>query len=289
MEYENLLSNPDQVIDVIRNFLDEYSLSEECSISFNESRAFAFRNDSDLLAFAQKNIDKLNNYEGIILPTTRSNEGLSDHKAYLDSGIEQIAFLKQNHLISKNSKILDFGCGQGRLLNSLKYSKTKFSKYIGLDTSENSIKWCQKYLAKSQDVEFIHLPAENARYNPNVKGLQHLPFESNEFDLIFLNSVFSHMLTDDITFYLSEFYKVLKNNGSLYLTAFIEENVPSVQENPHNYLSKSSGALHRVRYEKNYFFELIKNAQFELSSFHHQHITRTHQSVVVLKKCSNSN
>jgi FkbM family methyltransferase len=284
LEYENLLSNSDQVINVIRKFLGEYSLSKECTISFDESRAFAFRKDSDLLAFAQKNMDKLNNYEGIILPVTRSNQGLSDHKAYLDSGVEQINFLKEYHLISRNSKILDFGCGQGRLLNSLKYSKTKFSKYTGLDTSEDSIKWCQKYLAKSNGIEFIHLPAENARYNPNVKGLKHLPFENNEFDLIFLNSVFSHMLTDHITFYLSEFYKVLKNGGSLYLTAFIEENVPSVQENPNNYLSKSSGALHRVRYEKNYFFELIKNAKFEFSSFHHQIITRTHQSVVVIKK-----
>jgi len=101
--------------------------------------------------------------------------------------------------------------------------------------------------------------------------------------LIFLNSVFTHMLTDDINFYLSEFHTVLKSTGCIYLTAFIEENVLQVEENPDNYLSISSGALHRVRFEKNYFFELVEDANFEVTAYHHQLISRTSQSVVVLK------
>jgi len=107
----------------------------------------------------------------------------------------------------------------------------------------------------------MHLPAENARYNPTEKGLKALPYKKNEFNLIFLNSVFSHMLTTDIKFYLSEFYKVLNMNGKVYLTAFIEENVPNVEENPKDYLNKSVGALHRVRYEKEFFYSLVKARQ----------------------------
>jgi FkbM family methyltransferase len=285
LEYEKLLREPDKVINEIRGFLKSYSLKKDLSISLEESRAFAFKKDPELLAYAESmSAEKSENIEGIILPEIRSNEGLSSHKEYIKSGIEQINFLKNEKLISEDTRILDFGCGQGRLLNSLKYSKTNFSSYIGLDTSEDSIRWCQSHLAKCGNVEFIHLPAENARYNPNASGLKHLPFKHNEFSLIFLNSVFSHMLADDISFYLSEFHKVLKDDGAIYLTAFIEENVPTVQENPPNYLSKSCGALHRVRYEKSYFSELIKNSNLELASFHHQFITRTNQSVVVLKK-----
>jgi len=223
-------------------------------------------------------------FEGLKLPKTRSNQGLSNHKDYVNSGIEQINFLVQKQLITPNTEVLDFGCGQGRLLNTLKYSKTAFGHYTGLDTASKSLNWCKKYLQYADNINFIHLAAENARYNADAKGLQALPFEQDKFDLIFLNSVFSHMLADDISFYLSEFHKVLKPTGFVYLTAFVEENVAAEEENPDNYLEKSTGALHRVRFEKNYFFGLIQDQQFEVHEFHHQLIDRTKQSVVVLKK-----
>ena len=66
------------------------------------------------------------------------------------------------------------------------------------------------------------------------------------------------MLVDDIKFYLDELYKVLLNDALLYLTAFIDDDVKDVEENPKNYLGKKNhGALHRVRYEK-HFFKIIK-------------------------------
>ncbi|WNJ18256.1 class I SAM-dependent methyltransferase [Pontibacter sp. G13] len=224
------------------------------------------------------------NFEGIKLPYSRSNENLSNNRSYIESGIEQINHLLRFELINNNTKILDFGCGQGRLLNSLIYSKTDFQSYIGLDTSKKAIEWCEKHLCYHDKISFIHLPAENARYNPSEKGLKPLPLAENEIDLIFLNSVFSHMLDSDISFYLSEFHKVLTSNGRVYLTAFVEENVPDMEENPKDYLDKSVGALHRVRFEKEFFFTLVKKANFEVTEFHHQLIDRTKQSVFVLRK-----
>lgn len=231
-----------------------------------------------------KGVNDFVNYEGVILPKIRSNEKLSDNRVYLESGIEQINYLKKHGLINNNTILLDFGCGQGRLLNSLKFTETKFQEYIGLDTSKSAIDWCEKNIRYSNNISFLHLPAANARYNPSEKELKRLPFKNNEFDLIFLNSVFSHMLTPDINFYLSEFYKVLKNEGNIYLTAFVEENVPNVEENPEDYLAKSKGALHRVRYEKDFFYSLVNKANLKVAEYHHQLIDRTKQSVFVLKK-----
>ena len=101
---------------------------------------------------------------------------------------------------------------------------------------------------------------------------------------MFLNSVFSHMLQNDIKFYLNEFYKILNDKGFVYFTAFVEESVPDVEENPNNYLEKSSGRLHRVRYNKNFIEKLISDAGFTVEKFIHRGIERTSQSVYVIKK-----
>ncbi len=224
-------------------------------------------------------------YKGLNLPLFRTNEGLNNNEKYLISAIEQIDHLKSLNLINNSSKVLDFGCGQGRFVNGLEYSKTSIGNYYGIDTDLASINWCKRFISTyNAKYNFMHLAAYNARYNTKVEKLQKLPFNENQFDLIFLNSVFSHMLEDDLKFYLNEFHKVLKKDGAIYLTAFIEENVPNVEENPANYINKSEGALHRVRYELNHFGGLIENADLTLDHFFHQHIKRAKQSVAIVKK-----
>ena len=90
------------------------------------------------------------------------------------------------------------------------------------------------------------------------------------------------MLTSDVTHYLSEIYQALKVGGILYLTTFVEKNVPEVEENPKNYLYKpTSGPLHRVRYEEGFFLGMIERSGFKLLDYQHQGIERTQQSVVV--------
>ena len=223
-------------------------------------------------------------FNSLNLPAFRSNQGLKSNQDYLNSGVEQINFLKSGNMLNAESSILDFGCGQGRLVNALEYSGTTIKSYTGIDTDERSISWCDKNLIYRNNYRFIHLPAYNEMYNKEAQGLRKLPFEESEYDLVFLNSVFSHMLPNDIEFYLNEFHRVLKDDGFVYITAFIETNVPDVEENPENYISKTTGALHRVRYEKMYFTKLIENSNFILENFFHQYIFRTKQSVLILKK-----
>lgn len=157
--------------------------------------------------------------------------------------------------------------------------------YIGIDTDLNSIRWCKKFLSPyNLQYRFLHVPAYNARYNKEAEGLKTIPIAGSQFDLVFLNSVFSHMLEGDIIFYLKEFYRLLKPCGGLYLTAFLEHDVPRIEENPTDYINQSIGSLHRVRYEINHFNNLLENANFSIEHFFHQHEERTKQSVVVAKR-----
>tara|TARA_B100000767_G_C19620777_1_gene473944 strand:- start:562 stop:888 length:327 start_codon:yes stop_codon:yes gene_type:complete len=103
---------------------------------------------------------------------------------------------------------------QGRLVNGIQYLQKNISIYTGIDTDGYSIRWCDKWLTNYGDIfSFIYLPAFNARYNKNADCLTILPFENKNFNIVFLNSVFSHMLAKHIIFYLNEFNRVLMREG----------------------------------------------------------------------------
>lgn len=230
--------------------------------------------------------DQVSYYQGVFLPVIRSNEGLSDDQSYINSVREQLGSLSRYCQFTSQTNILDFGCGQGRLANGIILQNVAIGHYCGIDTNKESINWCQRWIQKyNKTFNFIQVSAHNERYNIEAKSHPPLPVPSKSFNIVFLNSVFSHMLVPDVIFYLSQLYNSLSNGGVMYLTAFIEEDVPNVEENPSGYLNKiSSGALHRVRYEKAFFLGLAEKAGFSILDFQHQMIKRTQQSVVVVKK-----
>lgn len=224
-------------------------------------------------------------YKGLYLPPFRENQGLSDNESYLQSAVKQLEVVQKYKAFTAHTQFLDFGCGQGRIANGIRHLKLPLERYQGVDTHELSINWCNKWLTKyGSAYQFTHVAAYNARYNKQAKNLATLPFESDRFDLVFLNSVFSHMIDSDIEFYLDEFSRLMKPHAILYVTAFVEENVPEMVENPEDYISENHGALFRVRYEKSYFLDKFTARGFTIEAFMHQGISRTKQSVVVARK-----
>ena len=57
-----------------------------------------------------------------------------------------------------------------------------------------------------------------------------------------------------------------------------------MEENPNGYIDNSSGRLHRVRYEKDFFSKLDVDAGFKINNFLYQEIKRTKQSVLIIEK-----
>lgn len=230
--------------------------------------------------------NKSRRYQNLFLPLVRSNEGLSDDQEYIKSAVGQVEALLQYCELTSDTHILDFGCGQGRFANGLLVRAPNIGSYCGIDTDSESINWCKRWLQQyNPNFTFIHVPAHNARYNPSAKARPVLPIKANFSDVVFLNSVFSHMLTADVRFYLGQLHEALCKGGVIYITAFVERGVLSVEENPEGYLGKrSEGALHRVRYEQSFFLGLIEEAGFRIVDFQHQKIDRTKQSIVVARK-----
>ncbi|MFP4023310.1 MAG: class I SAM-dependent methyltransferase [Thiohalospira sp.] len=146
-----------------------------------------------------------------------------------------------NQLISyanlqPDQRVLDVGCGIGRLAVPLtKYLNHKGS-YEGFDIVKSGIKWCKKNISNSYpNFNFKHIDLKNDLYNLSTdKEAKNFifPYNDNEFDLVFLFSVFTHMTPLDVDNYLKQINRVLKHNGTCFVTFFIlNEESKSLMDN----------------------------------------------------------
>ena len=100
-------------------------------------------------------------------------------------------------------KLLDLGCGNGRLLSVLKDSHKKF-EYLGLDFSQELIKQAQQ---NWPDYDF------------QVHDMQMLNFPEQSFDCVAMVASFHHLYTKkERQELLQKIYAILKPGGLLFMT-----------------------------------------------------------------------
>ncbi len=115
-----------------------------------------------------------------------------------------LEFIK-NH-IENNNKILDFGCGNGRLLEILKDKKVT---YYGVDVSQKLVG-----LAKNKYPEF-------AANISKISGQAKLDFPDNFFDATVAVAVFHHFPDQDFRLAMArELYRVTKPDGKIIVTGW---------------------------------------------------------------------
>lgn len=131
----------------------------------------------------------------------------------------EIGGLKPNH------RVLDIGCGCGRMAVPLMTYLSDAGAYEGFDIMGVGIDWCQRHIA-AQDSRFHFQKADiyNQYYNPRGKcrsAEYRFPYQDKSFDFVFLTSVFTHMLAEDMQHYLSEIARVLKPDGRCMISFFL--------------------------------------------------------------------
>lgn len=214
-------------------------------------------------------------FNGRVLPAPHlrlCGDYFKDDQNFIDSATAEAERLISRFDLTKDDVVLDLGCGYGRLAFGLLEKLPKIQNYYGIDVNLDAIKWCQRYISSShKNFKFIHTDVENPRYNPDGSidnTVMTLPLSNESVNLVYLYSVFSHMLIKDVTSYLGEFYRLLATKGQVFLTAFVEDNVEDMVENPPGYLRhKWHGPLHCVRYRRDYFESIIAKAGFEIVDF----------------------
>jgi SAM-dependent methyltransferase len=125
------------------------------------------------------------------------------------------------------SSVLDFGCGCGRLARQLIQQHPQPETYLGLDLHRGMIEWCRQNLApQAAGFTFEHHDVYNLSFNPEAppdRRTLHFPAEDHTFRLVIAWSVFTHLLEEQIPFYLHEIARVLRPDGELMSTWFLFE------------------------------------------------------------------
>lgn len=197
-----------------------------------------------------------------------------DDAVFVESGREDARKLARQLGVDASTSVLDIGCGVGRLAIGLIAEFGEPSKYVGVDVNRTSVEWCQRNLqSRHPNLRFVHLDVANERYNRGGRPIDEafsLPFETDRFDAIFLYSVFSHMETEDVSAYLREFRRLLRPEGGVFLTAFVEEGVPMMELNPEGYGPlRWTGPLHCVRFSRQHFGAMVAEAGLAVTDFEH--------------------
>ena len=139
--------------------------------------------------------------------------------------------------LEPHEKVLDLGCGLGQKARVLADYMADDARYDGIDIVPEAIEFCVATYSDKPNFGFSLADVYSSHYNPNGKysaSTYRLPYEDGLFDLIFLSSVFTHLLPEEVANYIREVRRVLRPGGRCLATCFLlneESRVSMLREN----------------------------------------------------------
>jgi SAM-dependent methyltransferase len=122
-------------------------------------------------------------------------------------------------------RVLEIGCGIGRMARVLVDVLRPPGSYDGFDIVAAGITWCQAHYRETPaPFRFQHADLRNSSYNPGATASAsdyRFPFGDGSFDLVLATSLFTHLLTDAADHYLAETARVLARGGRLFATWYL--------------------------------------------------------------------
>jgi SAM-dependent methyltransferase len=233
---------------------------------------------------------KNRSYKRMIIPpsdlTPCGRLTASPEQFYLSACDEADRLLNQMNL-GAESAILDIGCGAGRLPIGLLARQFSFLSYLGLDVDHQRITWCNENLEKKDErLTFQFVDIKNDRYNPGGKDQFDVGLAGRKFDIIYLYSIFSHLIQRDVERYLDIIHDSLTDFGSCFVTMFVADGVPPCTENPPDFgVLKWQGRLHCVLYNRGNWESMVGQAGLEITKIV-QEVNIDGQTAFYLKKAS---
>ncbi len=145
--------------------------------------------------------------------------GDSDFRA---TGAEFLGYFEELAGLESSDRVLEIGCGIGRMARVLVPVLRPPGGYDGFDVVRTGIDWCRsRYVRTPAPFRFHHADLRNAAYNPAgslAPDEYRFPFHDGAFDLVIATSVFTHLLAGTADHYLAEVARVLAPGGRLFTT-----------------------------------------------------------------------
>ena len=150
--------------------------------------------------------------------------GSPSAESYVAVGRNLVAILRRHAGLGPNERVLDVGCGCGRLALPLTEHLTG-GAYEGFDVVPELVEWCRANISpRHPHFRFQLANVANTFYQARgaARASQYrFPYDDNAFDVVALTSVFTHMLRDDMMNYLGEVVRTLKPGGIAVMSFFL--------------------------------------------------------------------
>jgi SAM-dependent methyltransferase len=143
-------------------------------------------------------------------------DGSRDLRDFVLVGESTVRWLISQGL-QPSHRVLEVGCGIGRMAIPLTRYLLPGASYDGIDITAAKIDYCRSSVGRvAKNFRFVHADVYSKYYNPRGKmaaAAYTFPYGDGTIDFAFLTSVFTHMLPDDVAHYLSEISRVLVPGG----------------------------------------------------------------------------
>jgi SAM-dependent methyltransferase len=127
--------------------------------------------------------------------------------------------------LTPDGRVLDVGCGFAPVAAGLTSYLSQAGSYTGIDAVPNGVEWASRTITpRFPNFQFRWIDLYNQTYRPSGEVDPRsfcFPFPDGEFDLVYLRSVFTHMLPAHVDHYLSEVRRVMKPQGRSLITYFL--------------------------------------------------------------------
>ena len=145
--------------------------------------------------------------------------------SFSEHGRDAVQHLVRVAELTPSSTVLDIGCGLGKHAAYFAEFLKPPGRYEGFDVEPLSIRWCKLAIAsRYQHAHFRRVSLRNAMYNPRGRASPsrfRFPYQNDTFDLVYLESFFTHMFHDDVRRYLFEISRVLKPGGTCIASVYL--------------------------------------------------------------------
>jgi len=146
------------------------------------------------------------------------------HSDFAATGDEFLGHFVTLAGLKPDERVLDIGCGIGRMARPLAGFLSERGSYDGFDINASGIAWCRERYSAHPNFRFVLADLYNGRYHP--EGSQRasefrFPYEDESFDFALATSVWTHLLADEADRYLGETARVLVPGGRALITFFL--------------------------------------------------------------------